>query len=77
MVYLWQLVTCQIQKYSRVYEVDSQGYIVVHEHTKTNIQGVFVAGDVHDRNYRQAITAAGFGCAAALEVERWLANQQS
>lgn len=53
-------------------EVDTKGFIRVHEHTKTNIEGVFVAGDVHDSKYMQAITAAGFGCAAALEAERWL-----
>jgi thioredoxin reductase (NADPH) len=53
-------------------EVDEKGFIRVHEHTKTNIDGVFVAGDVHDKTYMQAITAAGFGCAAALEAERWL-----
>lgn len=57
-------------------DVDAQGYIVVQEHTKTNIPGVFVAGDVHDRNYRQAITAAGFGAAAALEAEHFLRNQE-
>ncbi len=51
---------------------DALGYIVVHAHTKTNIDGVFVAGDVHDSAYRQAITAAGFGCAAALEAQWWL-----
>jgi len=56
-------------------DVDGQGYIIVHEHTKTNLPGVFVAGDVHDRNYRQAITAAGFGCAAALEAQHWLEDQ--
>lgn len=53
-------------------DTDEKGYIKVYEHNKTNIDGVFVAGDVHDREYRQAITAAGFGCAAALEAERWL-----
>ncbi len=57
-------------------EVDEKGFIKVHEHTKTNIEGVFVAGDVHDRQYMQAITAAGFGCAAALEAERWLEHQE-
>jgi len=55
---------------------DEKGFIIVHEHTKTNIDGVFVAGDVHDKQYMQAITAAGFGCAAALETERWLAAKE-
>jgi len=53
-------------------EVDQRGYIVVHNHTKTNLDGVFVAGDVHDAHYRQAITAAGFGCMAAMEVLRYI-----
>lgn len=53
-------------------DLDEQGYIKVQNHYHTNIPGVFTAGDVHDRSYRQAITAAGFGCAAALEAERWL-----
>lgn len=63
---------------SRVFQgidIDEQGYIVVHAHTKTNIDGVFVAGDVHDSAYRQAVTAAGFGCAAALEAQWWLENK--
>jgi thioredoxin reductase (NADPH) len=56
-------------------ELDAQGYIKVRDHFHTNIEGVFVAGDVHDRQYRQAVTAAGFGSAAALEAERWLVKQ--
>lgn len=53
-------------------DVDQEGFIKVQDHYKTNIDGVFVAGDVHDNHYKQAVTAAGFGCAAALEAERWL-----
>lgn len=53
-------------------DVDEKGFIIVHEHTKTNKEGIFVAGDVHDKQYMQAITAAGFGCAAAMEAERWI-----
>ena len=56
-------------------ELDELGYIKVQNHFHTNIPGVFVAGDVHDRQYRQAVTAAGFGSAAALEAEKWLAVQ--
>lgn len=57
-------------------DLDEQGYIKVQNHFHTNIPGVFVAGDVHDRQYRQAVTAAGFGSAAALEAERWLSTQK-
>ena len=53
-------------------KLDQKGYIFVHEHTKTNIPGVFVAGDVHDYHYKQAVTAAGFGCMAGLEVLKYL-----
>ena len=53
-------------------DVDDKGFIKVYDHTKTNVEGVFVAGDVHDAHYKQAITAAGYGAAAALEAERWL-----
>ena len=55
-------------------EVDDKGYLAVHEDTRTRIDGVFVAGDVHDSRYRQAITAAGDGCRAAIDAERWLAE---
>lgn len=58
-------------------ETNDKGYIVPKEFSQTNIPGVFVAGDVHDHRYRQAITAAGEGCKAALDVEKYLADMQS
>jgi thioredoxin reductase (NADPH) len=57
-------------------DLDKIGYIVVNDKTKTSKTGVFVAGDVADARYRQAITAAGMGCMAALDVEKFLAEQQ-
>lgn len=53
-------------------EKDEKGFIKQFEHSKTNIDGVFVSGDVHDHTYMQGITAAGFGCQAALDVEKYL-----
>lgn len=53
-------------------ELDDQGFIKIHDHFLTNKEGVFVAGDVHDSYYKQAITASGYGCAAALEAQKWL-----
>ncbi len=53
-------------------ELDEKGYVVAKDGTKTSVEGVFVAGDVHDYRYRQAITAAGEGCKAALDAQKYL-----
>jgi thioredoxin reductase (NADPH) len=53
-------------------ETDENGYIVHKQHTMTSVEGVFAAGDVVDTRYKQAITAAGMGCQAAMDAEKWL-----
>jgi thioredoxin reductase (NADPH) len=53
-------------------DLDDEGYIILKNKTQTNIEGIFAAGDVHDRRYRQAVTAAGFGCMAAIDVDKYL-----
>jgi thioredoxin reductase (NADPH) len=56
-------------------DLDEEGFVKIHSHFLTNTDGVFVAGDVHDKEYKQAITAAGYGCSAALELQKWLSEQ--
>jgi thioredoxin reductase (NADPH) len=56
-------------------DVDEKGYLVVHDETGSKIDGIFIAGDVHDHRYRQAVTAAADGCKAAIDAERWLESE--
>ena len=58
--------------FKSILDTDSKGYLLVKDGVKTELDGVYAAGDVADPHYRQAITAAGDGCRAALEVERYL-----
>ena len=56
--------------------MDENGYIIQKENTQTSVKGVFTAGDVHDHRYRQAVTAAGFGCMSAIDVDKYLSEQK-
>jgi len=67
----------QSEIFKGLLELDEKGYIKVFDKTKTNVPGIFVAGDVHDFRYKQAITAAGFGCMAALDALSYLENLKS
>ena len=56
--------------------LDENGYIILNKNTQTSVDGVFSAGDVHDHRYRQAVTAAGYGCMAAIDVDKYLSEQK-
>ena len=56
-------------------DLDENGYIILNTNTQTSVSGIFSAGDVHDHRYRQAVTAAGYGCMAAIDVDKYLSEQ--
>lgn len=64
----------ETEKLNGVLDVDELGYLQTVDHSMSSIEGIFIAGDVQDHRYRQAITAAGAGCMAAIDVERWMAE---
>jgi len=57
-------------------DMNDQGYIILKNKTETNVPGVFAAGDVHDHTYQQAVTAAGYGCMAAIDVDKYLTDNK-